>query len=219
MKSSAGQSVFVGVSMRKFGFVCAASMMALLPAAANAAVLTFDDVTNFSAVGSGYNGLDFNNFHAIDSSVFPTSGYAAGVVSPSKVILNWFAQDAFISSATDFVLNSFYLTAAWNDGLQVKVDGFNNGSLVWSQTLSPSATAPTLYTFASTMVDQVKFSSFGGTLHPGYNGGGTHFALDNLTFNAAGNVPEPAAWAMMLAGFGLVGSAMRRREKVAVTFA
>lgn len=34
-----------------------------------------------------------------------------------------------------------------------------------------------------------------------------------------GGVPEPAAWAMMLAGFGLVGSAMRRRSKVAVTFA
>jgi len=34
-----------------------------------------------------------------------------------------------------------------------------------------------------------------------------------------GGVPEPAAWAMMLAGFGLVGAAMRRREKVSVTFA
>ncbi len=32
-------------------------------------------------------------------------------------------------------------------------------------------------------------------------------------------VPEPAAWAMMLAGFGLVGSAMRRRQKTAITFA
>lgn len=28
-----------------------------------------------------------------------------------------------------------------------------------------------------------------------------------------GGVPEPAAWAMMLAGFGLVGGAMRRRQK------
>ncbi|MEY4890984.1 MAG: hypothetical protein RIQ75_2114 [Pseudomonadota bacterium] len=36
---------------------------------------------------------------------------------------------------------------------------------------------------------------------------------------AAGGVPEPAAWAMMLAGFGLVGGAMRRREKTTVTFA
>lgn len=35
---------------------------------------------------------------------------------------------------------------------------------------------------------------------------------------APGGVPEPAAWAMMLAGFGLVGSAVRRRN-VRVTFA
>lgn len=33
--------------------------------------------------------------------------------------------------------------------------------------------------------------------------------FDNLTFSGA--VPEPASWAMMIAGFGLVGAAMRRR--------
>lgn len=32
------------------------------------------------------------------------------------------------------------------------------------------------------------------------------------TFGSAG-VPEPAAWAMMLGGFGLAGSAMRRRRR------
>ena len=32
-------------------------------------------------------------------------------------------------------------------------------------------------------------------------------------------VPEPASWAMMIAGFGLVGSAMRRRTRMAVTYA
>jgi hypothetical protein len=42
------------------------------------------------------------------------------------------------------------------------------------------------------------------------------YYLDN-PFSAA--VPEPAAWALMLTGFGLVGAAMRRRAKVAVTFA
>ncbi|OJV29380.1 MAG: hypothetical protein BGO24_03985 [Sphingomonas sp. 67-36] len=34
----------------------------------------------------------------------------------------------------------------------------------------------------------------------------------------AGGVPEPATWAMMIAGFGLVGAAMRRR-KAQVRFA
>jgi hypothetical protein len=33
-----------------------------------------------------------------------------------------------------------------------------------------------------------------------------------------GGVPEPTSWAMMLAGFGLVGGAMRRRQRTAVTF-
>ena len=32
-------------------------------------------------------------------------------------------------------------------------------------------------------------------------------------------VPEPAAWALMIGGFGLVGAASRRRAKVATTFA
>ncbi len=33
------------------------------------------------------------------------------------------------------------------------------------------------------------------------------------------SVPEPAAWAMMVAGFGFVGGAMRRRQSVRVTYA
>ena len=43
------------------------------------------------------------------------------------------------------------------------------------------------------------------------------FEFDNL---ASGAVPEPAAWAMMLGGFGLAGTAMRRRRRAMhVTFA
>lgn len=33
----------------------------------------------------------------------------------------------------------------------------------------------------------------------------------NFSLTTAGAVPEPASWALMIAGFGLVGSAMRRR--------
>jgi hypothetical protein len=36
---------------------------------------------------------------------------------------------------------------------------------------------------------------------------------------AAGAVPEATTWAMMLAGFGIVGGAMRRRKQVRVTYA
>ncbi len=39
-----------------------------------------------------------------------------------------------------------------------------------------------------------------------------------VIFSSAGSVPEPASWAMMVGGFGLIGVAMRCR-KIAVRFA
>lgn len=41
--------------------------------------------------------------------------------------------------------------------------------------------------------------------------------IDEMTFGdaAVAAVPEPASWAMMIAGFGLAGAALRRRERVA----
>ncbi len=53
------------------------------------------------------------------------------------------------------------------------------------------------------------------------NGGGDHdyndvsFVIGGIS---GGGVPEPASWAMMLGGFGLVGGAMRRRQKISVRY-
>jgi hypothetical protein len=51
--------------------------------------------------------------------------------------------------------------------------------------------------------------------------GATFTLLSNSTPGAgAGAVPEPATWAMMIAGFGMIGGAMRsRRGKTSVSFA
>jgi len=43
---------------------------------------------------------------------------------------------------------------------------------------------------------------------------GVAFEFDNF---AAAAVPEPAAWAKMIGGFGLVGAAARRRRNGVVT--
>jgi PEP-CTERM motif len=52
---------------------------------------------------------------------------------------------------------------------------------------------------------------------------GGAIGIDNLTIGSEGSiaaVPEPASWALMIAGFGLVGSAMRRRKpSVSVSYA
>ena len=47
----------------------------------------------------------------------------------------------------------------------------------------------------------------------GYNVGANYnISWDNLTTPAAGGVPEPAAWALMILGFGGVGAVMRRKR-------
>ncbi|MFM2410098.1 MAG: hypothetical protein RL481_926 [Pseudomonadota bacterium] len=40
-----------------------------------------------------------------------------------------------------------------------------------------------------------------------------------VEYSRLGVVPEPASWALMIAGFGLVGGAMRRRQKISVAYA
>ena len=50
------------------------------------------------------------------------------------------------------------------------------------------------------------------------NKGGKNFLIGGLTLTAG--VPEPAAWSLMILGFGAVGAGLRRRKpRVALTFA
>ena len=61
-------------------------------------------------------------------------------------------------------------------------------------------------------VDQIEFTTF----EPDFFYGFTVFdvAGDNFSVDfAAGAIPEPASWAMMIGGFGLVGGAVRSRRR------
>lgn len=46
-----------------------------------------------------------------------------------------------------------------------------------------------------------------------YGGGQNGPAITNLTFNAAGAVPEPATWAMFILGFGAIGVTLRKSRR------
>lgn len=66
--------------------------------------------------------------------------------------------------------------------------------------------------------------TFAGTAQSvSFAGVADQIVIDDITFGSeivGGAVPEPATWAMMLAGFGAVGATMRyRRRKINVTYA
>lgn len=197
-------------------FFAAAVAVAAIAAPARATLVTFDDLPgNFPAIANGYNGLDWSNFVTVAGANTPLSGYPAAVVSAPIVALNSYGLAASISSASAFRLTSAYLTAAWNVGLTVRVDGTLGGNPVYTQYLNPSVLSSTQFIFNSAPVDSVAFLSYGGTPHPPYEitGAGEQFIMDNLQFTlGAGPIPEPASWALMVTGFGLVGATLRRRS-------
>jgi len=51
----------------------------------------------------------------------------------------------------------------------------------------------------------------------GDNGGQFQVSIASLRAGSSGAVPEPASWALLVAGFGLTGVAIRRRRAVART--
>ena len=66
------------------------------------------------------------------------------------------------------------------------------------------------YSFNVTALDNTGLT-FGFFNPPSY------YNLDNVSVQS-GAVPEPASWALMLGGFGVVGGALRSRRKQAVSF-
>lgn len=60
------------------------------------------------------------------------------------------------------------------------------------------------------------------TFEPTFSGGNFLYASGNNSGRylalSSGAVPEPATWAMMILGFGLIGGAMRRKQRQVVRF-
>ncbi|HET6969521.1 MAG TPA: PEPxxWA-CTERM sorting domain-containing protein [Phenylobacterium sp.] len=79
-----------------------------------------------------------------------------------------------------------------------------------------------LFGYGGHMLWQTGSFSFTGTGHDTVRlaatvqGNGGVFFDDVSVRGPAGAVPEPAAWALMIGGFGLAGAALRRRRVVAV---
>ena len=189
-------------------------------ATAQSELLTFDDLvpgnlpgadtTYEGPIPNGYNGLQWNNFWVKDTLTSPSpSGYQYGLVSANNVAFNGAGSPAMISDQS-FNLNSAYLTAAWNDGLQVEVQGFVGATLTHDNTYTVNTTGPTLINFNYLGVDEVNFISSGGTPHAGLAGfgRGEHFVIDNLSITV---IPEPGT--LTLAGFGLAGMTLIARRR------
>ena len=177
----------------QFGFISEADFAAWTAGTtvgADGIVLAqFDDVPLTDGVGEvldGYAGLDWDAFYAEDPAIalagFEDTGYHNGVVSPLNAVYNGAARDATVSSAGNFDFDSVWLTGAWRDGLKITVSGYDDGELKYKETVTVDHDEATLFNFDFDDIDQLVFSSKGGT-NAGLGGDGTHFVADDFQFD------------------------------------
>jgi hypothetical protein len=102
---------------------------------------------------------------------------------------------------------------------------FGPGWLDYSDVGIASGSALSGFLVHDTAADvKTSFTFFGYTYAGGqlYNGPYDTGSANNPGFigvTGTPAVPEPASWALMLGGFGMIGGAMRSRRRAAVTFA
>jgi hypothetical protein len=169
--------------------------------AAQSAVLTFDDLPgDTSAVTNGYGGFNWNGatqIGSISDSFHPGSGYDLGTVSPNNTVYNYYGYTpTYIdwAGAGTFDFNGAYWTSAWDSAQTLTFEGWNDGSLLYSSNaFAINNQSPLWIALNWTGID-----------HLVINNSGSHWAMDNFTFNENVNaVPVPAA--VWLFGSGLMG--------------
>jgi hypothetical protein len=191
------------------GLLLGAAIAALSATAANASItVNFDDpgLGYGSAVDGFYSGegVTFNS-----GDWFVLNGYQPS--SPPQFAYNY-SGNGFVDVASGFTSLSFFFGAFSDTTISVYSGAGGTGSLLGQTTVSFNNPNNSPFTAASV--------SFAGTGHSAVISSGlSQFAWDDVTFGGASGAPEPATWGLMVAGFGGLGVALRRRREPEATAA
>ena len=146
----------------------------------------------FGGVGSWNGGSSYADGHGS-----PTSLYQSATVSSTAAGAYSFSPNVHVVAGQNYVayLSVFGVAGANSSTtMPLATPGAGVNYFVWNNVDDPRGDASWNY-----------FSNFGS-------------AQFSASFTAGG-VPEPATWAMLIIGFGMVGGALRTRRKAAVAFA
>jgi hypothetical protein len=197
----------------------AAAAFTAVPAAAAVTVLTFEGIADQAPVGAFYAPnyiFSAATLALIDADAGGTGNFAN---EPSADTIMFFldANDAILNVTSGFTTGfSFFYTSSTAASVTV-YDGLNaTGNVLGSLALTANAFGcPGDPGGAFSCWSPVGVAFSGTAFSIDFGGTANQSGFDNITFGSArpGVIPEPATWAMLIAGFGLVGFAMRRRQR------
>lgn len=223
-------------------------LLAFTSTTASAAIVTYGNRAAFAAATGAATIETFTNtaHFPISSGILNSSTTEAGLTAGeilagvtyrttpcvnNNVCFNIDAGGGFVGGFLDSIGGDRVLTVDFDsaqgafgfdtNGLMptFTVSIFSGATQIYSGSLALSQPGMNFFGFASSSANITRVLIDGTSPNTSFN-----FALDNFTFNGGpvvitDPVPEPAAWALMLSGFGIVGAAIRRRPKVQVAFA
>jgi len=223
-------------------FLLTAATAIAMTASANAATVTldFEGVGDVAAINDFYNGgTDSAGNSGVNYGVnfSPTSlglvdfdaggnGNFANEPSPNTILFFGTGGAATLNYAAGFDTGfSFFYSALNNPGFINVYDGLAaTGNLLATLNLptnSANCVGDPTGQFCEFTAIGVAFSGIAKSVD--FGGSADQIAFDNVTFGSAtpnGAVPEPATWAMMIGGFGAIGSMARyRRRNTKLSFA
>lgn len=179
-----------------------------IAAPANAATITYTFSGNFTGQ---LNGADFSV-----PAVFTAVGDTATLSQSGLTKYVNLSSVSALSGGVTYTLSTttqFYLNGGNYAGLFFGSNGTGGGAfsgtgagLAGYDAVSSLTTTPLTATFTG----PVYFVTDKGPV--------TLSSFDNATFSASlAAVPEPAAWGLMIVGFGAIGGALRRRQRTNVS--
>lgn len=196
------------LSLIAFGAALAAS-----PASA-ATVINFDNLGNGVQVTNQYAGVTFSS--QAGSQILTTAqslgSSLPNFICSAKVSINC-VDDVYLDFSTAVSALSFIAVGDNNVGQNGNVRVFAGMSLLGTVNIIGDGNGFTPYLVdlgAYSGITRIEIANITDVAGLGY---------DDFTFtvgSVGGAVPEPATWAMMLLGLGLVGSTMRRRAATRV---
>lgn len=208
--------------MRNFGALAGLAALAMCSPAAAAITITFD--AGFGATPSySEQGVTFRTVDGQDlwAGMSP-NGTNALLSSTDPVTMQLSAIRADFSSVVDFLSLQLGDFAADADSIFLRVYAEDDTLLGQTEDFLPDSLSG--FKTLDLQVSGIKYAIFGGV-----GGQGSSVLVDNFTtdptFNPPGEdtetppvgvVPEPSTWALLIAGFGLAGSALRRKRSALV---
>ncbi|HSP79053.1 MAG TPA: hypothetical protein VLQ93_11015, partial [Myxococcaceae bacterium] len=159
-----------------WGLSALAAVATVTPA--HAIVLTFEDLNPSCAQPLPWNhgGFRWNSYaYVMNKGCAPGSGYEYGTLGNVSLFTGW-ETGVSMSHEVAFDFDGAYITRAWDSSGELQVDGYRNGVLVYSRTVTAYQSHPTWFDFDFLDVDTVWFRPLGDKSRD-------HTLIDNITLN------------------------------------